>query len=298
MSSHDTVVVQKSGLVINPKYPYIGASPDRVVSCMCCGDGLLEIKCPFKYRDKSPTDEEALNDKNYCLVRNNHGVIHLSPTHAYYDQVQGQMVVAQRNFCDFVCWTEVGIFVERVYLDNDYEKEKFRHLQSFFRKFLLPELLTHRLHDSLLPSSESTSTTGNTVVSITVTSHPTTTHTHTATTSITSHPTTTRTHMATTSITSHPTTTRTHTATTSITSHPTALRTRTNTHPTTSDTSRSKRLHDEIETSDDMYCICKQDRSGRMIACDSPTCKIEWFHYQCVNIKRAPKGAWFCPDCK
>ena len=87
MSSHDTVVVHKSGLVINPKYPYIGASPDGVVSCMCCGDGLLEIKCPFKYRDKSPTDEEALNDKNYCLVRNDHGDIHLSPTHAYYDQV-------------------------------------------------------------------------------------------------------------------------------------------------------------------------------------------------------------------
>ena len=236
-------------------------------------------------------------------------------------------MVAQRNFCDFVCWTEVGIFVERVYLDNDYEKEKFPHLQSFFRKFLLPELLTHRLHDSLLPSSESTSTTGNTVVSITVTSHPTTTRTHTATTSITSHPTTTRTHTATTSITSHPTTTRTHTATTSITSHPTTTRTHTATtsitshpttththtattsdtsHPTTththtattSDTSRSKRLHDEIETSDDMYCICKQDRPGRMIACDGPTCKIEWFHYQCVNIKRAPKGAWLCPDCK
>ena len=47
MSSHDSVVFQKSGLVINPKYPYIGASPDGVVSCMCCGDGLLKIKCPL-----------------------------------------------------------------------------------------------------------------------------------------------------------------------------------------------------------------------------------------------------------
>lgn len=37
-------VVQLSGLVINPEYPLLGASPDGVVSCDCCGIGLVEIK--------------------------------------------------------------------------------------------------------------------------------------------------------------------------------------------------------------------------------------------------------------
>lgn len=66
ISSYDTVIIEKSGLVINLKYSCIGASPDGIVSCRYCGDSLLEIKCPFKYRNKLPTDTEALEYKNYC----------------------------------------------------------------------------------------------------------------------------------------------------------------------------------------------------------------------------------------
>jgi hypothetical protein len=53
--------VQSSGLVVHPSYPYIGASPDGVVMCECCGEELLEIKCPFKYKGNSPTSDKALN---------------------------------------------------------------------------------------------------------------------------------------------------------------------------------------------------------------------------------------------
>ena len=37
-----------------------------------------------------------------------------------------------------------------------------------------------------------------------------------------------------------------------------------------------------------------------MIGCDSSSCKIEWFHYACVNLVRAPQEnkKWYCPDCK
>ena len=27
-----------------------------------------------------------------------------------------------------------------------------------------------------------------------------------------------------------------------------------------------------------------------MIACDKPCCEIEWYHYVCMSITRAPKG--------
>jgi len=32
-----------SGLVIHRNHPYIGASPDRMLECSCCGYGVLEI---------------------------------------------------------------------------------------------------------------------------------------------------------------------------------------------------------------------------------------------------------------
>ena len=35
-----------------------------------------------------------------------------------------------------------------------------------------------------------------------------------------------------------------------------------------------------------------------MIACDNHACKIQWFHYPCISITRAPKGKWYCGACK
>ena len=46
-----------------------------------------------------------------------------------------------------------------------------------------------------------------------------------------------------------------------------------------------------------MWCVCNRSESGEMIACDNDNCAVEWFHFQCVNIKRAPRGKWFCPTC-
>ncbi len=35
------------GLVLSPDWPHLGASPDGVVACNCCGQGVLEVRCPF-----------------------------------------------------------------------------------------------------------------------------------------------------------------------------------------------------------------------------------------------------------
>ena len=43
---HSNFKVMVSGLVVNTKYPHLGASPDGIIECKCCGIGCLEIKCP------------------------------------------------------------------------------------------------------------------------------------------------------------------------------------------------------------------------------------------------------------
>lgn len=48
---------------------------------------------------------------------------------------------------------------------------------------------------------------------------------------------------------------------------------------------------------EDVYCLCRGPGLGKMVACDNPGCKYEWFHYKCVNLTRAPEGKWFCPEC-
>lgn len=40
------------GLMVNCDFPHVGASPDGIVKCKCCGIGLVEIKCPYKYIER------------------------------------------------------------------------------------------------------------------------------------------------------------------------------------------------------------------------------------------------------
>ena len=43
-SHHNQLSVFPSGFFISVDHPYIGASPDALVCCTCCGTGILEIK--------------------------------------------------------------------------------------------------------------------------------------------------------------------------------------------------------------------------------------------------------------
>ena len=48
------------------------------------------------------------------------------------------------------------------------------------------------------------------------------------------------------------------------------------------------------------YCYCKSiyNKDETWIGWDSETCKWEWFHLTCINLKRIPKGNWYCPVCR
>ncbi|KAG0706408.1 hypothetical protein DFH29DRAFT_996045 [Suillus ampliporus] len=46
------------------------------------------------------------------------------------------------------------------------------------------------------------------------------------------------------------------------------------------------------------YCYCNQVSFGKMIACDSEDCKVEWFHLPCTGLSDAPKRRkWYCQSC-
>ena len=52
---HTGLSFSNSGLVVDVKYPFIGASPDGVVSCSCCGDGVIEVSVCFPVMTKPCT---------------------------------------------------------------------------------------------------------------------------------------------------------------------------------------------------------------------------------------------------
>ncbi|KAL3859354.1 hypothetical protein ACJMK2_009579 [Sinanodonta woodiana] len=90
-------MARSSGLVIHITLPEIGASPDGIISCECCGVGSLEIKCPYTMIDLSRTDIEKL-----FLVRDCNGGLTLDRRHEHYYQVQCQLFVCDTNYAEFV----------------------------------------------------------------------------------------------------------------------------------------------------------------------------------------------------
>lgn len=49
--SHSSFTVETTGLHDCPDYLYLWASPDGLISCKCCGCGILEIKCPYSMQN-------------------------------------------------------------------------------------------------------------------------------------------------------------------------------------------------------------------------------------------------------
>ena len=137
-ASHQGFQCSLAGLVINPLYPHLGASPDGFTQCHCCGQGLLEIKCPFSGADSHPNDLKQT--KGFYL--NKQG---LSRTHKYFTQIQGQMMICERDFCDFVVWTPKGISTHRIYMDSSFTERLIKTLTTFYVQHFLPELITHYL---------------------------------------------------------------------------------------------------------------------------------------------------------
>ena len=136
---HQDFCVIESGLIIHKDYPFIAASPDGVVNCLCCGNGYVEVKCPYKYKDLNISDIVA-DSKSY-LKRNNNGAICLMETHSYMYQIQTQLLVTEYSYCDFFVYTNKDFIRIRI-LPNTLIMDEIREkAQHFFIKAILPELL-------------------------------------------------------------------------------------------------------------------------------------------------------------
>ncbi|XP_062588918.1 uncharacterized protein LOC134250551 isoform X2 [Saccostrea cucullata] len=121
--------IHDCGLVINPDFPYLAASPDGKV-CFKGETGVLEVKCPFTARDM--TISEAVQQiPKFCLQEND-GKFELQKNHDYFFQIQGQMMVSGATFCEFIVFTRKDIFVQNVKEDLNFQKDMFEMLSNFY----------------------------------------------------------------------------------------------------------------------------------------------------------------------
>lgn len=145
-SGHPDLSVSAVGFHVCPSHPCLGASPDGGVYDPAYPTkpyGLLEIKCPYRYRDMTPL--QACSDSSfYCSMSSiNSSSSVLKKTHPYYCQIQGQLAICDRPWCDFVVYTPKGLSVERINFDSNFwNNELLPKLLDFYNNCIAPEIVS------------------------------------------------------------------------------------------------------------------------------------------------------------
>ena len=125
-------VIFQPGFIININSPNLGASPDRLVIDKSAADmyGLLEIKCP---------QNDSFTTCKYLKQLGN--VYKLKSNSAYYHQIQGQLGITGRTWCDFLVKAKDDYHLERINYDADmWSRMKFK-LDSFYYNIFLSEIV-------------------------------------------------------------------------------------------------------------------------------------------------------------
>lgn len=95
---------------------WLGASPDGLIG----DDGLIEIKCPYSLRDKTPVEFKSIDYQTH-----------------YWLQIQIQLFVTGREWCHFYQWSAHGEMLETVRFNPLAIDKYLPELRAFYDKYLL-----------------------------------------------------------------------------------------------------------------------------------------------------------------
>ena len=141
---HEGLTTCQSGFVVCESHPFLGASPDANVYDPSAPQpfGVAEVKCPYSCRNVSPV--QACTETNFfCSLNSSGEKLLLKQNHNYYCQLQGQMGITGRLWCDFIVYTTQGLSVERIDFDRRFwEDELLPKLTSFYDNCVAPEIVS------------------------------------------------------------------------------------------------------------------------------------------------------------
>lgn len=133
--THKQVVSEEVGLFISPEYPHLGASPDLILNCKCCGQYVVEIKCPESIKTTTPSSQ------NLNYLESDGSITKLKERHGYYFQIQGQMGITKINKAIFFVYTHHGYIIQKIDFDFELWKQMLIKFNYFWSKYIAPEIL-------------------------------------------------------------------------------------------------------------------------------------------------------------
>lgn len=133
---HKNMKLKDCGLFLDKNSPFIGASPDRIITCDCCSPACLEVKCPFSINFTTPHQGNLpyLVRENECIT--------LKRQHKYFTQCQSQMGVTGLERCYFVVWTPHGSHIEIIKFDSEFFENIKDDFRIYYNNFYLKSIFT------------------------------------------------------------------------------------------------------------------------------------------------------------
>ena len=130
--------VQALGLVLDPSFPAFGGSPDGVG---ICGNGeryLIEIKCPFSFKDGNLLKDGAAR-LSYLDEEGN-----LRKTHQYYFQIQTLMGIMKLKRCMLVIWCPMSMIVLEIQANPEFYTKVREACIAYYKKTYLTHIFDKR----------------------------------------------------------------------------------------------------------------------------------------------------------
>ena len=155
--------VKTSGLWVNPRWPQLACSPDGLVydPSEPSSDGLLEIKVLKLLQMYSVNELQVAVAENKvskpavnsaCFKITSDGKLELRQSHTYHYQVQFQMAITSKVWCDFVLWSSKGKpSVQRIYRNEEIISELLTSLMWLWKHAVAPEVFEMRSPRELVP---------------------------------------------------------------------------------------------------------------------------------------------------
>ena len=138
-NKHKNFQMHECGLYLSKHTPYIGGSPDHIMTCSCCKPACLEIKCPYSIDHLSPDDPEA---KLPYLKKQDDKLV-LSKSHRYYTQCLVQMATTELEHSYFMVWTPHGYVIDHIDFDSEMWYLVKLELVSYYQQHYLKHIFNN-----------------------------------------------------------------------------------------------------------------------------------------------------------
>ena len=105
----------------SPKFGYVAASPDALMTCACHGKFAVEVKCPLSLKYDTVNSEIISAKCEFLMWDADEERVMLKPKHKYRTQINSQMALLGVKQGYFIVWTQKGVWYEIIDFDPNQE---------------------------------------------------------------------------------------------------------------------------------------------------------------------------------